>query len=166
MFQHNGNNIRLIGDEARPILHLCWCEIGKNVLRVSSGEIQNGLTWQYVDVIVFPAITASIFLLFLFPVALYWSLPSRMISLKLLFIFLLLRLQPQTICTLESLSRLVINREDDITHTVSICMQPDRIVSFMMEDRDALEFTLVLVGYHRLLSGLYAASLKCITTRI
>lgn len=32
-------------------------------------------------------------------------------------------------------------------------MQPDRLVSFMMEDRDALEFSLVLVGYHKLLTG-------------
>lgn len=62
-------------------------------------------------------------------------------------------LQPQTICSIESLSRLVITREDDITHTVSIYMQPDRFTSFMMEDRDALEFTLVLVGYHRLIAG-------------
>lgn len=61
--------------------------------------------------------------------------------------------QPQTICSIESLSRLVITREDDITHTVSIYMQPDRLVSFMMEDRDALEFSLVLVGYHKLLTG-------------
>lgn len=61
--------------------------------------------------------------------------------------------QPQTICSIESLCRLVITREDDITHTVSIYMQPDRLVSFMMEDRDALEFTLVLVGYHLLLTG-------------
>lgn len=39
-------------------------------------------------------------------------------------------------------------------------MQPDRLVSFMMEDRDALEFTLVLVGYHLLLTGKSRSSLK------
>lgn len=32
-------------------------------------------------------------------------------------------------------------------------MEPDRLVAFMMEDRDALEFRLVLAGYYKLMSG-------------
>lgn len=62
-------------------------------------------------------------------------------------------LQPQTVCSIESLSRLIIAREDDITHNVNIYMEPDRLVSFMMEDRDALEFRLVLAGYYKLMTG-------------
>lgn len=67
--------------------------------------------------------------------------------------FFLSSLQPQTVCSIESLSRLVIAREDDITHTVNIYMEPDRLISFMMEDRDALEFRLVLAGYYKLMTG-------------
>lgn len=50
---------------------------------------------------------------------------------------------------------MVVTREDDITHTVNVYIQPERFVSFSMEDRDASEFSLVLAGYHRLLTGLF-----------
>lgn len=96
---------------------------------------------------------------YLFSCAKYWLLFFTSVHccheyyLRFPIFFALFLLQPQTICSIESLSRLVITREDDITHTVNIYMQPDRLVSFMMEDRDALEFTLVLVGYHKLLTG-------------
>lgn len=45
------------------------------------------------------------------------------------------------------------NREDDLTHTVSVHLQNDRIIKFSMEDRDACEFSLVLAGYYKLLTG-------------
>lgn len=32
-------------------------------------------------------------------------------------------------------------------------MQGDRVIKFSMEDRDAVEFSLVLAGYHRLMTG-------------
>lgn len=44
-------------------------------------------------------------------------------------------------------------REDDIFYSVSIYIQPDRVVTFSMEDRDASEFALVLAGYFKLLTG-------------
>lgn len=72
---------------------------------------------------------------------------------RLLFCFHFHITQPQPICSIESLNRVVVTREDDITHTVNVYIQPDRFVSFSMEDRDASEFSLVLAGYHRLLTG-------------
>lgn len=63
--------------------------------------------------------------------------------------------QPQPICSIESLNRVVASREDDITYTVNVYIQPERFVSFSMEDRDASEFSLVLAGYHRLLTGAF-----------
>jgi len=47
----------------------------------------------------------------------------------------------------------VVNREDDVTCSVSIFMLGDRAVKFIMEDRDGCEFSLVLGGYYRLLTG-------------
>lgn len=49
--------------------------------------------------------------------------------------------------------RVVAIREDDIFYSVSIYIQPDRLVTFSMEDRDATEFALVLAGYYKLLTG-------------
>lgn len=71
-------------------------------------------------------------------------------------------MQPQPICNIEHLTRAVVTREDDITHTVSVYIQPDKFVTFSMEDRDACEFTLVLAGYHKLLTGNYKCN-KIIT---
>lgn len=61
--------------------------------------------------------------------------------------------QPQPICNIEHITRAVVTREDDVTHSVSVYIQPDKFVTFSMEDRDACEFTLVLAGYHKLLTG-------------
>jgi len=47
----------------------------------------------------------------------------------------------------------VVHREDDVTSSVSIYMLGDRAVKFIMEERDACEFSLVLGGYYRLLTG-------------
>ncbi|KAJ6634839.1 FERM and PDZ domain-containing protein 4 [Pseudolycoriella hygida] len=60
---------------------------------------------------------------------------------------------PQPICNIEHLTRVVVTREDDVTHSVSVYIQPDKLVTFSMEDRDACEFTLVLAGYHKLITG-------------
>ena len=48
---------------------------------------------------------------------------------------------------------MIVDREDDITCSVHVQMQNDRIIKFAMEDRDACEFSLVLAGYHKLLTG-------------
>lgn len=61
--------------------------------------------------------------------------------------------QPTPICTIEHLTRVTITREDDITHSVSAYISADKFVTFTMEDRDAIEFALVLAGYYRLLAG-------------
>lgn len=50
---------------------------------------------------------------------------------------------------------MVIAREDDVTHSVSVYLKPEKFVTFSMEDRDGSEFSLVLAGYHRLLTGMY-----------
>ncbi|XP_055375517.1 uncharacterized protein LOC129608184 [Condylostylus longicornis] len=60
---------------------------------------------------------------------------------------------PQPICTIEELLRVVVHREDDITCTVHVQMAEDRMIKFSMEDRDACEFSLVLAGYYKLLTG-------------
>ncbi|KAH8280104.1 hypothetical protein KR018_007777 [Drosophila ironensis] len=61
--------------------------------------------------------------------------------------------QPQPISAIEDFTHVVVNREDDVTCSVSIFMLGDRAVKFIMEDRDACEFSLVLGGYYRLLTG-------------
>ncbi|XP_055677293.1 uncharacterized protein LOC129786358 [Lutzomyia longipalpis] len=60
---------------------------------------------------------------------------------------------PQPICNLEELIRVIVSREDDISYSVVVFMEPDRLVTFLMEDRDAIEFALVLAGYYRLAAG-------------
>ncbi|KAH8337248.1 hypothetical protein KR059_004222 [Drosophila kikkawai] len=60
---------------------------------------------------------------------------------------------PQPISAIEDFTHVVVNREDDVTCSVSIFMLGDRAVKFIMEDRDACEFSLVLGGYYRLLTG-------------
>uniref|UniRef100_A0A6P4F0P7 Uncharacterized protein LOC108045946 n=1 Tax=Drosophila rhopaloa TaxID=1041015 RepID=A0A6P4F0P7_DRORH len=60
---------------------------------------------------------------------------------------------PQPISAIEDFSHVVVNREDDVTCSVSIFMLGDRAVKFIMEDRDGCEFSLVLGGYYRLLTG-------------
>lgn len=62
-------------------------------------------------------------------------------------------LQPQPICTIEELSRVVVTREDDISNSVSVFILPDKLITFSMEDRDANEFAIVLAGYYRLIVG-------------
>jgi FERM and PDZ domain-containing protein 4 len=61
--------------------------------------------------------------------------------------------QPQSICTIEELSRVVVTRDDDISNTVSVFILPDKLITFSMEDRDANEFAIVLAGYYRLIAG-------------
>ncbi|KAH8369385.1 hypothetical protein KR009_009257 [Drosophila setifemur] len=61
--------------------------------------------------------------------------------------------QPQPISAIEDFTHVVVNREDDVACSVSIFMLGDRAVKFIMEDRDACEFSLVLGGYYRLLTG-------------
>ncbi|XP_068156197.1 uncharacterized protein [Drosophila tropicalis] len=60
---------------------------------------------------------------------------------------------PQPISAIEDFTHVVVHREDDVTCSVSIFMLGDRAVKFIMEDRDACEFSLVLSGYYRLLTG-------------
>ncbi|KAH8358936.1 hypothetical protein KR093_003372 [Drosophila rubida] len=60
---------------------------------------------------------------------------------------------PQPISAIEDFTHVVVHREDDVTCSVSIYMLGDRAVKFVMEDRDACEFSLVLGGYYRLLTG-------------
>lgn len=67
--------------------------------------------------------------------------------------FVFINQQPQSICTIEELSRVVVTREDDITNSVSVFITPDKLITFSMEDRDANEFAIVLAGYFRLIVG-------------
>ncbi|XP_034485797.1 uncharacterized protein LOC117790452 [Drosophila innubila] len=60
---------------------------------------------------------------------------------------------PQPISAIEDFTHVVVHREDDVTSSVSIYMLGDRAVKFIMEERDACEFSLVLGGYYRLLTG-------------
>lgn len=61
--------------------------------------------------------------------------------------------QPQPISSIDSLKRIVITREDDVTHRVNVFIHEDRFITFSMEDRDAIEFANVLNGYRRVLTG-------------
>lgn len=67
--------------------------------------------------------------------------------------FLPINHQPQSICTIEELSRVVVTREDDVSNSVSVFILPDKLITFSMEDRDANEFAIVLAGYYRLIVG-------------
>lgn len=62
--------------------------------------------------------------------------------------------QPQPISAIEDFSHVTVNREDDVSCSVTIYMQGGKAVKFSMEDRDACEFSLVLAGYHCLLTGM------------
>lgn len=48
---------------------------------------------------------------------------------------------------------MVVNRENDISNSVSVFISPDKLITFSMEDRDAQEFAIVLAGYYRLIAG-------------
>lgn len=65
----------------------------------------------------------------------------------------LLLIKPQSICTIEELTRVMVTREDDVSHSVSVFIAPDKLITFSMEDRDANEFAIVLAGYFRLIAG-------------
>ncbi|XP_055852569.1 uncharacterized protein LOC129916576 [Episyrphus balteatus] len=60
---------------------------------------------------------------------------------------------PQPISSIEDFTQVIVNREDDVTCAVGVFMVGDRVAKFSMEDRDACEFSLVLAGYFRLLTG-------------
>ncbi|XP_017844865.1 uncharacterized protein LOC108601477 [Drosophila busckii] len=60
---------------------------------------------------------------------------------------------PQPISGIQDFTHVMVHREDDVTCSVTIYMLGDRAVKFIMEDRDACEFSLVLGGYYRLLTG-------------
>ncbi|KAG5680286.1 hypothetical protein PVAND_009804 [Polypedilum vanderplanki] len=60
---------------------------------------------------------------------------------------------PQSICTIEELSRVVVTREDDVSCSVAVFIMPDKLITFSMDDRDANEFAIVLAGYYRLIAG-------------
>ncbi|XP_055642156.1 uncharacterized protein LOC129778971 [Toxorhynchites rutilus septentrionalis] len=60
---------------------------------------------------------------------------------------------PQPICNIEDLNRVVVIRDDDVSSTVTVFINPDRVINFAMEDRDACEFAIVLAGYYRLMAG-------------
>lgn len=71
-----------------------------------------------------------------------------------------LHIQPTPICSIEHLTRITITREDDVTHCVSAYVSADKFVTFAMDDRDAVEFALVLAGYYRLLAGEWVCFLE------
>lgn len=48
---------------------------------------------------------------------------------------------------------MVVTREDELSCSVSVFVQPDKLITFSMEDRDANEFAIVLAGYYRLIAG-------------
>ncbi|XP_067633209.1 uncharacterized protein [Eurosta solidaginis] len=60
---------------------------------------------------------------------------------------------PQPISAIEDFNHVIVSRDDDVTCSVTIYMQGDKLIKFSMEDRDASEFSLVLSGYYRLLTG-------------
>lgn len=60
---------------------------------------------------------------------------------------------PQPICTIEELSKVSVNKIDEVSDAVAVYIAPDRLITFPMEDREASEFVIVLGGYYRLLTG-------------
>lgn len=59
---------------------------------------------------------------------------------------------PQQICTFDDMQKVVVHRDDDVSYSVFLYLINDAYISFSMDDRDAIEFALVLVGYFRLLT--------------
>ncbi|XP_013108624.2 uncharacterized protein LOC106087945 [Stomoxys calcitrans] len=60
---------------------------------------------------------------------------------------------PQAISAIDDISHVSVIREDDVTCSVCVYMQGDRFVKFYMEDRDAVEFSLCLAGYYKLMTN-------------
>jgi predicted nuclease of predicted toxin-antitoxin system len=81
---------------------------------------------------------------------------------KSIFIYKFILQQPQSICTIEELSRVIVTKDDDISNSVSVFIAPDKLITFCMEDRDANEFAIVLAGYFRLIAGKCSAELTAI----
>lgn len=50
----------------------------------------------------------------------------------------------------------MVTRDDDVSNTVTVFINPDRVINFSMEDRDACEFAIVLAGYYRLMAGKFS----------
>ncbi|CAH1119218.1 unnamed protein product [Phaedon cochleariae] len=61
--------------------------------------------------------------------------------------------QPIPIATIESMRRIEVRTDDEISRTVLIRLQTDKTVSIPLEERDASELVLVLKGYYRLQTG-------------
>lgn len=47
----------------------------------------------------------------------------------------------------------MVTKEDEVSHSVSVFIAPDKLITFSMDDRDANEFAIVLAGYFRLIAG-------------
>ncbi|CAG9865501.1 unnamed protein product [Phyllotreta striolata] len=61
--------------------------------------------------------------------------------------------QPIPIANIEDMRRLEVRSEDEVTRTVLVHLQSDKIVPISLEERDACELALVLRGYFRLSTG-------------
>lgn len=65
--------------------------------------------------------------------------------------FILLQTQP--VALIQELLHVSVQREDDVSSSVIICLQEGRELHYYLEDRDANEFSLCLSGYYRLMMG-------------
>ncbi|KAJ8919202.1 hypothetical protein NQ315_012190, partial [Exocentrus adspersus] len=61
--------------------------------------------------------------------------------------------QPVPIASIEDMRRIEVRSQDEISRTVLIRLQTDKVVSMSLEERDASELVLVLRGYFKLETG-------------
>ncbi|KAG5889216.1 hypothetical protein JTB14_018639 [Gonioctena quinquepunctata] len=61
--------------------------------------------------------------------------------------------QPIPIASIEDMRRIEVRSDDEVTRTVLIFLQTEKVVTISLEERDACELVLVLRGYFKLATG-------------
>ncbi|XP_030750842.1 FERM and PDZ domain-containing protein 4 isoform X2 [Sitophilus oryzae] len=61
--------------------------------------------------------------------------------------------QPVPIANIEDMRRIEVKTDDEISRTVLVTLQDNKLLSISLEDRDAIELVLVLRGYYKLNTG-------------
>lgn len=60
---------------------------------------------------------------------------------------------PVPIATLDSMQRIEVTSDDEVSRTVAIRLKNEHLIKVSLEERDANELVLVLKGYYKLISG-------------
>ncbi|XP_025834004.1 uncharacterized protein LOC108738555 isoform X2 [Agrilus planipennis] len=61
--------------------------------------------------------------------------------------------QPVPIANIEDIKRIQVKTDDELTRTVLVQLENDKVVTIALEERDASELVLVLRGYYHIMAG-------------